>query len=121
MIISSQKAFSLVEMMTVIALIAIVLAIALPSYVASTRTSKKIICINNLKQIDTAIDQWANDYNMVLGTVPDTQAEEEEIYSYIKGGKPKCPAGGTYTIYRVGDNPQVRCSLESNGHSLLEE
>lgn len=120
MMISSQKAFSLVEMMTVVALIAIVLAIVLPNYVASTRTSKKIVCISNLKQIDTAIDQWANDYNIALGTVPDAQAEEE-IYGYIKGGKPKCPAGGTFTIYRVGDNPQVRCSLESKGHSLTEE
>lgn len=113
------KAFTLVEIMVVVAIIAIILAIALPNYLTSGTTSKKTACINNLKQIDAAVDQWAIDYNVSTGSLPNSQ-QEEEIYSYVKGGKPNCPSGGTYTIYQVGVKPQVRCSLENEDHKLPE-
>ncbi|MBI4974978.1 MAG: prepilin-type N-terminal cleavage/methylation domain-containing protein [Candidatus Omnitrophica bacterium] len=110
MIIFLRKAFTLVEIMIVVAIVAIILAIALPNYLTSSETSKKTACINNLKTIDAAVDQWAIDYKQ----------QEEDIYNYVKGGKPKCPSGGTYTIYQVGVKPQVRCSLENEDHKLPE-
>lgn len=111
--------FTLVEIMIVVAIIAIILAVALPNYLTQSTTSKKTICINNLRQVDATIDQWAIDYNISDGASPSAQ-QEEEIYNYVKGGKPKCPSGGTYTIYQVGVKPQVRCSLENEDHKLPE-
>ncbi len=111
-----RKGFSLVEIILVVAVIAILLSIALPNYMKTRATSKKTICINNLKQIDAAIDQWAMENNIPEGTAPG-----DEIDNYIKKDvRPACPAGGTYTLYAVGSKPQVTCSLEADGHKLPE-
>ena len=109
----SSKAFTLIELMAVVAIIAIVLAIALQNYLTSSATSKKTVCINNLKQIDAAIDQWAMENKISSGT-----QSTEDVYDYVKGGKPKCPSGGLYTLYSVDSIPQVGCSLEDEGHRL---
>jgi prepilin-type N-terminal cleavage/methylation domain-containing protein len=114
------KGFTLIEIMIVVAIIAILLAIGLPNYIASTKTSKRIICVNNLKQIDTAMDQWAMANSIPSGTQPAAE-EEDEIYGYVQGLKPQCPSRGVYTLAKTGDNPQVTCSLESEGHTLTQQ
>lgn len=105
--------------MIVVAIIATILAIALPNYLTSSNSSKKTICINNLKQVDAAIDQWTIDNSVSAGVLPGA-SDEIAIYNYVKGGEPTCPSGGVYTIYPVGSKPQVKCSLESQGHKLPE-
>ena len=117
--ISNRKAFTLIEIMIVVAIIAVLIAVALPNYLKSGTMVEKTICMNNLKKIDAAIDQWAIEHRKSPGMQP-SASEEDEIYNYIRGGKPLCPAGGEYTIYAVGDKPQVRCTLEEQGHKLLE-
>ncbi len=111
-IYSPKKGFTLVEIMIVVVIIALIFAIALPNYFKAGLTAKRNVCITNLKQIDTAISGWAIDNDIPEGAAPD-QGQEEGIYSYIKGPKPKCPSGGVYTIYQVGVKPQVRCSKEA--------
>jgi prepilin-type N-terminal cleavage/methylation domain-containing protein len=111
-----RKGFTLIEIVIVLAIVAVILAIALPNYLTSGSKSKKTICINNLKLIDAAIDQWAMENN-----IPDGADPSDDIYSYIKGKKPECPSGGEYTLYPVGSKPQVRCSLEdAEDHRLPE-
>jgi len=68
------------------------------------------ICINNLRQIDAAANQFALEHNLTNGApinFPD------DLTPYIKlnsaGKIPSCPQGGTYSIKRVGDKPT--CSL----------
>jgi hypothetical protein len=71
-------------------------------------------CINNLRQIDAAKNQFALENKKTNG---DT-VTEADIKPYIKldadGNLPKCPAGGKYTIGKVGENPT--CSID--GHVL---
>lgn len=110
----------MVEIMVVVAIIATLSSVAAQNYLRTGRVSSRNICISNLKQIDAAIDRWAVDNNIMDGTIPGAQ-QENDIYNYIRGGKPQCPAKGEYTIYRVGEKPQVRCSRESDeGHKLPE-
>lgn len=71
-------------------------------------------CINDLRQVDAAKQQWALEHNKRATAVPTVQ----DIAPYIKldanGNIPGCPAGGTYTLNAVGELPQ--CSVP--GHVL---
>jgi hypothetical protein len=88
--------------------------------VAATTTASSIearqrnACINNLRQIDAAKNEWALEKGKTNGS-PVTEAD---LKPYIKldaqGNLPKCPAGGKYTIGRVGESPT--CSVP--GHVL---
>jgi hypothetical protein len=89
--------------------IPLMLAIAIPNFVKARDISMQNACINNLRQIDGAKNEWALENNKTNGT-PVTEAD---IKPYIKlgagGNLPKCPAGGTYTIGPVGEPPT--CSV----------
>ena len=57
---TSRKAgFTLVEIMIVVAIIGLLAAIAIPNFVRARSTSQMNACINNLRQIDSAKQQWA--------------------------------------------------------------
>lgn len=109
--------FTIIELLIVLAIISIILAIAIPNYTSSREESHKNSCIANLRQINSAIDQWAIENKISTGTVP-SDSDEEEIYSYLRGRRPRCPSGGTYTTHAVGDAEQVTCSMVDNGHTL---
>ena len=54
---SRQSAFTLVEIMIVVAIIGLLAAIAIPNFVKARSTAQANVCINNLRQIDGAIQQ----------------------------------------------------------------
>ncbi len=106
---SSRKAFTLVEIMIVVAIIGLLAAIAIPNFVKARTTAQTNACINNLRQIDGAKEQWALETRKGSGSA----TVDSEVNAYIKGGAPKCPAAGTYT-YNTIDIPPT-CSVA--GHS----
>ena len=118
MFIFNRKGFSLIEIMIVVAIIAIALSIAIPNFFRMTTISKKTVCINNLRKITAAVEQWAIDNNMPSGTTINEQQEDEIYNNYLRGGKPTCPSGGQYVINSVGANPQVQCTDEDEGHKI---
>jgi len=76
-----------------------------PSFMPARTISAAPACIDYLRQIDAAKEQWAIKHDKKAGDA----LVEAEVNRYIRGGRPKCPAGGTYTYGRVGENP--RCSI----------
>jgi len=112
---TSRKAgFTLVEIMIVVAIIGLLAAIAIPNFIKARATSQQNACINNLRQIDAAINEWALENGQSNGNSIGGVAT---ISAYIKlnsnNSVPGCPATGTYTTYNVGSNPQVSCSLST--------
>jgi prepilin-type N-terminal cleavage/methylation domain-containing protein len=119
---TSRKAgFTLVEIMIVVAIIGLLAAIAIPNFIRARATSQANACINNLRQIDAAINEWALENGKSTGS---GVAGPATVSAYIKlnsaNSVPGCPAGGTYGTTTVGATPQVNCTLSTltPGHKL---
>jgi prepilin-type N-terminal cleavage/methylation domain-containing protein len=114
--------FTLVEIMIVVAIIGLLAAIAIPSFVRARTTSQANACINNLRQIEAAIQQVAIANGLHVGDPVNYPAD---VTPYIKLNSnlqiPGCPAGGTYSLATVGTIPQASCSLGNtvNPHHVL--
>ncbi len=104
--------FTLVEIMIVIAIIGLLCAITIPNYVRARANSQANACINNMRQIDTAVQQVAFEKNKQIG---DAINYPNDITPYIRLNAsqqiPPCPAGGYYSLTPVGSTPSVTCSL----------
>lgn len=91
-----------------IAVIGMLAAIAIPNFVIARNTAQMNACINNLRQLDGAKQQWALEQKKEITDTP----TKNEVAAYIKGEYPTCPAGGIYTINAVGQDPT--CSIPSH-------
>lgn len=103
---NKKMGFTLVEIMIVVAIIGLLAAIAIPSFVKARNTSRLNACINNLRMIDAGKEQaaMANNWND-NEVIAAGSAEETLVDEYIKGGAPTCPAGGAYTYEAISTNP----------------
>jgi len=115
----NKSGFTLVEIMIVVAIIGLLAAIAIPSFVKARNTARTNACINNLRQIDSAKEQWAmaeqkNDEYVL------TDADKIAVNTYIKAGQPKCPANAeaAYNYGAIGAVPLCTSGLAT--HKLAQ-
>jgi len=59
--------FTLVEIMIVVAIIALLAAIAVPGFLRARKRSQATRILNDLRMIDSAVDQYAIETNRVTG------------------------------------------------------
>jgi prepilin-type N-terminal cleavage/methylation domain-containing protein len=115
---SPRGGFTLIEIMIVVAIIALLATVAIPSLVKARSTAQAQSCIGNLQTIEGAKNTWALEKNKGGEVVP----TEEDLKPYIKlnsaGNIPGCPASGTYTLGAVNDHPLCSLSGASPAHKV---
>ncbi len=105
----NKKGFTLVEIMIVVAIIAILAAVAIPNFVTYRKTSQMNACISNLKQIQSAVEQAK-----LKGIASPGWSDIIGSDKYIKV-TPKCPAGGEYSL-PANDTSDPTCNSQDSGY-----
>ena len=107
------------EIMIVVAIIGLLAAIAIPNFVKARTTAQQNACINNLRQIDGAIQQWALEQRKG----ENDQVVLSEVLGYLKNAV-VCPSAGVgassadcYEVYTVANVPT--CKIVPSTHKLL--
>jgi prepilin-type N-terminal cleavage/methylation domain-containing protein len=77
---SSLAAFTLVEIMVVIAIIAMLAAIAVPNLFRARKRAQATTILEDLRTLDAALDQWAAENGKKAGDV----AEFSDLQPYLK-------------------------------------
>jgi prepilin-type N-terminal cleavage/methylation domain-containing protein len=110
--------FTLVEIMIVVAIIGLLAAIAIPNFVKARQTSQANACINNLRVIDGAKQQWA----LEKGQQSTASPTSDVLVPYLgRSGSvmPTCPIGAsTYVINAVSVAPTCP-NYDTNTHPAV--
>src|SRR5262252_7846765 len=106
-VIRKNKAgFTLVEIMIVVAIIGLLAAIAIPNFVKARQNSQTNACVNNLRQIDGAKQQWALENGKTGATTVGTTS----ITPYLGRGS----AGSIATM----DCPLIKPPSSLSGYAI---
>jgi prepilin-type N-terminal cleavage/methylation domain-containing protein len=115
---SLNTAFTLVEIMIVVSLIGLLSVIAIPNIVRARGQAQVSACINNLRQIDDASQQWGLENNQP----PSASVAFINIQPYLKSAV-ICPSAGTgatfadsYTLTTISNKPV--CNIVPETHVL---
>lgn len=105
-----KAGFTLIEIMITVAIIGLLAVIALPSFFNARVRSQRSVCIDHLRQISGAKDQYALFNN---GAAPGSIGD---LVPQILRKEPTCPAGGKYTIGALHEDPS--CNMSALGHTI---
>jgi prepilin-type N-terminal cleavage/methylation domain-containing protein len=106
--------FTLVEIMIVVAIIALLAAIAVPGFLRARKRTQATKIINDLRMIDSAIDQYAIETNKTSGTT----VSVTDWTNYVKKGSllyntGKDLFGDDYGLQTVDSLPTVPASAKA--------
>ncbi len=87
----NRGGFTLVEIMIVVAIIALLAAIAVPNFLRARKRSQATRMLEDLRVIDSAIDQYAIETNKAGGAT----VSWTDIQAYLKKGSVLYNSGGT--------------------------
>jgi len=104
----SQTGFTLVEIMIVVAIIALLAAIAVPGFLRARKRSQASRILNDLRMIDSAVDQYAIETSRTSGAA----VAVTDWTNYLKKGSllynsGKSLLGSDYGAQQVDTLPQV--------------
>jgi hypothetical protein len=98
-------------LLTIVVGVIVVAAAVTPSFIRARSSRAANPCVNSLRYIDGATQQWAIENHKTTNDVPTW----EDLAPYFQDGKkPTCPNSGTYALGGLDKPP--RCSYP--GHTL---
>ena len=106
---TKHAGFTLVEIMIVVAIIALLASIAVPNFLRSRKRSQATQVLEDLRILDSAVDQYAIETNKNSGVNPGFA----DLQSYIKNGTRlytstnKDILGNSFGTYTVDTPPKV--------------
>ena len=105
---TKRAGFTLVEIMIVVAIIALLAAIAVPGFLRARKRSQASKILNDLRMIDAAVDQYAIETNRTTGNAVNTA----DWTNYVKKGSILYNTGADlfgngYGVQTVDVIPQV--------------
>ncbi len=86
---SNSRGFTLVEIMIVVAIIALLASIAVPNFLRARKRSEASKILEDLRQLDNATDEYAIENNKISGMNPTFT----DLKVYIKTGTPLYTTG----------------------------
>jgi len=117
---SRQAGFTLVEIMIVVAIIAVLASIAVPSALRARKRSQATSTLQTLRLLDSACDQWAIENGQSPGAAPGAPVlagyikVNSKLYTDLKAGSAKDALGNTITLPVVDTPPVVPASTFSS-------
>ena len=126
-----RAGFTLVEIMIVVAIIALLAAIAVPGFLRSRKRSQATAILNDARILDGAIDQYAIETNQKSGTTI-TASTSQGLLPYLKDGSrlyseiknnnisPKDIIGNTYTISTFDKGVKIATATRDNFTDVIE-
>jgi prepilin-type N-terminal cleavage/methylation domain-containing protein len=118
---SRTRGFTLVEIMIVVAIIALLAAIAVPGFLRARKRAQATKILNDLRLIDSAIDQYAIETNKVTGSTVDIT----DWTNYLKKGSTlyntgKDLFGDAYGSQTVDSLPTVPASAKTSLSDVVD-
>ena len=116
--VSDVAGFTLAELMVVILILAFLLLIAFPNYVRAREQGFARGCSSNLKEIQTAVAQYAMENHLPQGApIPDWVGALVGNGSYLKN-LPECPEKGSYTVTNIDNEPTCTSTTAAYPHTI---
>lgn len=117
-----RAGFTLIEIMIVAALVGLLAALAIPNFVRARVSSQRNVCINNLRQIDAAKQEWAFDSRVPVTATPTAADIQPYLGRGLSGNLPTCPADAAQrfaTSYLINSLQLLpTCRIVPSSHAL---
>jgi type IV pilus assembly protein PilA len=109
----------LIELLIVVLILAILMAVALPLYLAAVADSEKKTCRTNMQTIANAVQaakvkNRSADYSAFIGQAI-SQANEPDLQS-----TPVCPSNGAYTLINGSSGSATTFKVSCTNHNTFE-